>query len=504
MKRVGREFICQCVWHDDTNPSLTISDQKGFLFCHVCRNSGDAINYIKEKFGLSFREAVERIAEKSNIQVLYVDENSEELQARRREIEIAYEQVESTQRLFRENLRLDQKVKDFIKSRNIEPATSREFGLGFNKSRNRLTIPIQSSSGKIIGFTQRAIGNDKPKYINTENNIIFNKSNIVFNEFRALESIREAGECVFVEGHIDVIALHQYGIKNVVALQGTASPDIAVIKRLMKRTTRFVLCMDGDEGGRRAIGKFLAAIEQYALSGKLDVRIASLPNGKDPDDCIKEGVDMRSLIAGSLSWLDWILDSWLSSLDFNDSVVINDVEKRIKNLFSKISSQSLRTYYIDKAALRLAQNKENLATQIAKDLHESVKYYRLTKSWTKPGLLDTRKLVEKRLIRLYIHKPHIRTVLAPLMDLLYFPEMKWLWNRIKEVESVDETYSIPDVLMAMLLVAEPQYLQQLRPIIVPTINIDSSPGVIHHIEDIMVSPIEDDTLSAPKNMEDSL
>ena len=489
MKRVGREFVCQCVWHDDTNPSLTISDNKGFLFCHVCRASGDSISYVKEKYGLSFREAVERIASNHSVQVLYVDENSEELAARKKERDEAYQNAERLQEKFRRSLKDNNVAKDFIKSRKILPATSREFGLGYDSSKRRLTIPIHNSSGKLVGFTRRTIAADKPKYINTETNVIFNKSDIVFNEYRALESIREAGECVFVEGHIDVIMLHQYGIKNVVALQGTASPDANVIKRLLKRTNRFVLCMDQDQGGYQAIGKFLSAVQDYALSGKLDVRIATMPDGYDPDDCIKNDIDMHSTIANSSSWIDWMLDTWLDTLDFNDTVVVSKVENKIKDLLSKLSSQSLRTHYFDKAALRLAQNKQNVAVQIAKNFHESYKYYAPVKSWRPPEPEITRRLVEKRMVRLYIHNSELRPLLQPLMSHLHFPEMRWLWNRIVEAEEFSSKTSLPEVLGAMLMAAEPQYLQQLRPIIVPTITLDSSAMVVKHIEDVMLKPL---------------
>ena len=146
----------------------------------------------------------------------------------------------------------------------------------------------------MVRFTGRSIG-EKPKYVNTENNVIFNKSDIVFNEYRGHESIREAGECVFVRGHIDLIMFHQHGIRNVVALQGTASPDAAVLNRLVKRTSD--LCfMDGDEGGRQAVAKFLAATESLSMPlASLMSRIVTLPDGKDPDDCLKEDIDMRSL-----------------------------------------------------------------------------------------------------------------------------------------------------------------------------------------------------------------
>lgn len=492
MKRVGREFVTRCVWHDDTNPSLTIADQKGFVFCHVCRASGDAINFVQQKYGLSFREAVERIARNHSIQTIYVDENSDELKEHRRKQQELLDAAQKKQDQFRVSLKETSKAIDFLKYRKITGLTSREFELGYDKSKNRITVPIHNASGKLVGFTARAIGAEKPKYLNTENNAIFNKSDIVFNEYRALEHIREAGECVFVEGHFDVISLWQAGIKNTVALQGTASPDQAVINRLMKRTTRFVLCMDGDEGGTKAIGIFLNATKELSLSGKLDVRIATLPTGKDPDDCVKDNIDLRSIIANAVSWMDWILDNWLEDLDFQDTVIINNVEKQIKELFSKISSQSLRTHYFDKAALRLAQNKQNLAVQIAKGFHESQKYYTPSKSWSAPTFLETRRNVEKRLLRLYIHRPSLRDIIKPLTDHLYFAEMKWLWNRIQELEAHTDSGELSWPLMAVLAVAEPQYLQQLRPIAIPTVQIDESPGVIMHIEDTMLKPITED------------
>lgn len=493
IKPVGREFVCQCVWHDDKNPSLTISDQKGFLFCHVCRQSGDGINYIQERYGLSFREAVERIGANHNIPIIYKDENSEEIAKRLQERENAYKLTDKKQQEFRESLKNSQKAKDFIKSRNIKPETSREFGLGYDKYGNRLTIPIHNSSGKLVGFSRRSMGDDKPKYINTENNVIFNKSDIVFNEYRALESIRESGECIFVEGHIDVIMLHQFGVRNVVALQGTASPDEPIIKRLLRRTSRFVLAMDGDEGGRKAIEKFITATQKYALDGSLDLRIATLPDGMDPDDCINKGLDFRSIIARSVSWMDWILDSWLEKLDFQDSVKFNKVEIQIKELVSKISSSALRAHYYDKAALKLAQNKQNLAAQIAKSFHESNKKRPQSGSWRLPTPLETRRNVEKRLLRLYIHRSSLRGILRPLMDKLYFPEMVWLWHRIQEVETHSEADNFCLFLMAVLLVAEPQYLQQLRPLVTPTIQIDESSGVILHIEDTMLKEIQQDS-----------
>lgn len=492
LKRIGREFVTNCLWHEDVNPSLTISDDKGFVFCHACQAHNDAIGFISKKYGLSFRQACERIANDHGIPMTFVDEDEDAYRRRKEEIDKCLNVVGNQQKLYRADLKTHADAIDFIKSRNISPETSRFFGLGYNKNERRLTIPISDYQGRIVGFSARAIDKDvKPKYKNTENNSIFNKGSLVFNEYNASNWIRDKDECIFVEGHIDVLMMWQSDIKNVVALQGTASPSFEIVKRLLRKTNRFVLCMDADGGGRAAIGKFLEAVQSFTLSGDLEVKIACLPDGMDPDEYIKSGGDIKELIANALPWLDWILDKWLNDLDFKDKIKIQKVESSIKELFSKIQSPALRAHYYDKASIRLAQNKQSLAAQIAKGFHEHKVDYKNKSRWDVPDYIQTRKIVEKRAVRLYIHEPNFRWVLKPLLEKLVFPNMIWLWNRIKEIEEFNANQLNLEALMAVLIVSEPHYLQQLRSILVPTINIKDNELQIAHIEDIMMRDLVD-------------
>lgn len=490
LRRIGREYTTHCLWHKDKNPSLTISDDKGFVFCHVCQQHNDAIGFIQQKFGIGFRDACERIAEKNNINCVFVEEDSVGYEERKKELAAAFEAVQQTQDGYRENLRSSIEAVNFIRSRNIAPEVSREFELGYDKNENRLTIPIHAHNGKLVGFTARALDNDrKPKYKNTENNAIFNKSEIVFNEYRASAAIREADECIFVEGHIDVISLWQHDLKNVVALQGTASPSDSIVKRLLNKTKRFVLCMDGDAGGKSAVEKFLATVQSLALSGQLDVRIVSLPEGSDPDSYVSEGGDLRSLINNSPSWMDWLLDSWLAGIDFSDKLTVQKIEEQIKALFSRIASPALRAHYYDKASIVLAQNKQSLAAEIAKSFHEHSVVKESTAGWTRPTKPKTRAMIEKRLVRLYIHKPDYRFVLRPLMDMLYMPSMVWLWNRISELEPLLEPNLLRDALSAVLCVSDMNYMHELRPVLSPSIKIDDNELSIAHIEDVMMEKV---------------
>lgn len=493
LRRVGREYVTHCLWHKDKNPSLTISDDKGFVFCHVCQEHNDVIGFIQKKYGIGFRDACERIAERQNINCVFVDESSEEFEKRKLASEALLEKVAEQQNTFRANLSKNLKAIDFIRDRGIAPEVSREFQLGYDSKENRLTIPIHAHNGKLIGFTARALNKDiKPKYKNTENNLIFNKSEIVFNEYRASSFIRELDECIFVEGHIDVISLWQHGFKNAVALQGTASPSDAIIKRLLNKTKRFVLCLDADAGGEKAIGAFLNSVQSLTLGGHLDIRIASLPEGSDPDSFLKDGGDLASIINNSPSWMDWILDSWLNGLDFSDKLKIQQVEKQVKDLFSRINSPALRAHYYDKASIVLAQNKQAVAAEIAKSLHEYKAPAESSTGWQRPNFVFTRKMVEKRLLRLYVHQPSYRFVLGCLMDRLYSPAMLWLWNRIVELEQFCEPEALRDNVAAILCVADLNHVNDLRAIINPTITMDDNEMSIAHIETVMLKDVFDE------------
>ena len=279
----------------------------------------------------------------------------------------------------------------------------------------------------------------------------------------------------------------QFGIQNVVAIQGTGSPSQNVINRILRRTNRFVLCLDSDTAGEKAIGSFLNATKDIALQGKVDIRIATMPDAKDPDEAINKGVDMNLVLSDAIPWMDWILDQWLCGLDFDNTSQIQEAEKRIKDMISGFSSAALRAHYYDKAAIRLAQNKQNIAAQILKNFQsEATPHPSQCRSWKKPDIAWTRSLVEKRLIRLYIHSPRMRDYLRPLTERLIVPDMIWLWNRVSELEEHSSIDCTPDSVMAVLAVAEPRYMQRLRPIAKPTIEVDESPMVLLHIEDVLM------------------
>lgn len=491
LKKVGFEFVTQCVWHEDTNPSLTISDRKGFCFCHVCREGGDAVDYIQKKRGLEWRDAVEMAAGILNIEVQTTNENPEEV-ARR-----AAARKEALQGLVRENKqyianlhdkRAD-RIREILKNRGLNKDAAVEFGLGFAPSGffgGRITVPIYNHRNELVGWTGRATGDQPGKYKNTADGDLFHKKQLVFNEYRGIDAAKEAGTLIFVEGHLDVVSMWQHGIRNVVAMQGTAAPDTNVLERLSRSVKNFVLCYDGDTGGRKAVEQFISVAGPLAMEGKLNVNVATLPEGQDPDEVLRSGGDLYHFIASAPSWLDWVIDEWVGSIDEDDTAMFTSVEDKLKSLINGLKSKALRAHYIDRAARSLAKTDKE-ADRIAKDWSTNRLEVGGNGVWEPRSPHDAIVAAERRLVRIYVHCPHRRPELRQLLDNVTNPALKWLCQRLHELEELCTQDLTPHSVMAIVATAEPHYMNQLRTLVRPNVIIDDRPGVINHLSDILIT-----------------
>jgi DNA primase len=494
VKRVGNEFITQCLWHEDTNPSLTISDQKGFCFCHVCREGGDVIDYVQKRKGMNMRDAAELVAGIHNIPFETDDEDSEQARARKVLFAKGLEQAKNVQEQYRNNWkdpRAD-RVRQIWLDRGLTKESSAEFQIGYapkGEFAGRITIPIYDYKGRLVGWTGRKTKEEQiAKYKNSADSDIFHKKQLVFNEQRGLEFAREAGCLVFVEGHLDVVSMWQADIKNVVAIQGTGAPDITVLKRLSRSVKNFVLCFDGDAGGAKAAEQFISVGGPMAQAGEINISVAILPHKKDPDDLIRSGENLYSFIASAPSWLDWVIDAWAADLNKDDASMITEVEKRLRTLINGLQSRALRTHYIDKAARTLSTSDKE-AEKISRQWG-SAEFHHEVKSWSPREPYDIRLAAERRLLRIFVHRQEQRESLAPLVEKITNPAMRWLWQRLKELQECSEIDLTPHSAMAVVAVAEPHYMQQLRTLIRPNVLVDDSPGVLAHLSDIMGREID--------------
>jgi DNA primase len=310
-----------CPFHSEKTPSFTVTPERQIFYCFGCGAGGNSIQFVMQKEGLSFAEAVRQLAEEAGIPMSPEEAYSEPSpqQQERTELLKAYELaarvyrsilmntmqgrdalaylrsrgmsdelIETFQLGYAPNMR-DALVKQLEKSGFLLPAMERgglvsekADGQGYaDKFRDRVIIPIHDPKGRVIAFGGRAMGDVQPKYLNSPESLLFHKSRSLFNLHRSRPEIRKRGQIVLFEGYFDVIRAWEAGVRNGVATMGTAltGEHAEAIKRL---AAEVVVCYDGDNAGQAAAFKSIPLLEQAGLH----VKVAMLPDGTDPDEYI--------------------------------------------------------------------------------------------------------------------------------------------------------------------------------------------------------------------------
>jgi DNA primase len=321
LQRAGREWKACCPFHQEKTPSFTINDDKGFYHCFGCGAHGDAIRYLTEAQGLPFMDAVKELAQAAGMTVPAPDPRAAERAERASGL---HDVMAAASRWFEEQLDgiAGAEARAYLDKRGVPEPVRRAFGLGFapdsrgklktalakagnealiesgllisveekepyDRFRGRLMIPIRDARGRAIAFGGRIIGEGEPKYLNSPETPLFDKGRTLFNLDRAAPASRKADRIIVVEGYMDVIALSQAGIDEVVAPLGTALTE-AQIERLWRLADVPILCFDGDGAGQKAaIRAALRALPLIAPGRSL--RFVTLPPGQDPDDLVRSG-----------------------------------------------------------------------------------------------------------------------------------------------------------------------------------------------------------------------
>ena len=315
LTKKGANFWCQCPFHDDTNPSLAVNQEKQFFYCFVCQESGNAIHFIRRYENLEFVEAIETLASAAGIKVPY--ENSKLDKSKPSSL------VEKAVKFYQANL--NEKTAPiaikYLKNRGITGATAKKFNVGYAKDkwddllnhfgndipiqelnnsglfskkdnrfydrfRGRIIFPIRNIKGDFIAMGGRIIDHGEPKYLNSPETSFFNKSNELFGLYEVKESIKDILSLIVVEGYMDVIGLYENGIKNSVATLGTAVTP-SHISKLMRYTNKIFFAFDGDLAGKKAAWK---AVENTfpIIREDININFVFFDEGYDPDSFINE------------------------------------------------------------------------------------------------------------------------------------------------------------------------------------------------------------------------
>ena len=388
--RRGRESLGLCPFHKEKTPSFTVNEDKGFFHCFGCGAHGDVIGFLMRDEGLSFPEAVERLAADAGLQLPARDPRSE---ARERERHSLYGVLEAAAAWFEWELvgPRGAAARRYLDMRGVDEETRATFRLGFapdsrtalrtklegdgvteammldaglviapddgrapyDRFRGRVIFPICDRRGRVVAFGGRALGDGQPKYLNSPETPLFSKGTLLYGQHLAAPAARKAGRVIAVEGYMDVIALHQAGIAEAVAPLGTALTE-QQLEALWRLAEEPVLCFDGDEAGARAASR---AVERALpqLSARRSLRFSSLPAGQDPDTMVRDsgrGAIAEIVEAASpLSEQLWKMALGGRALDTPEARA--RVHKQLQDQVARIPDRDLGFRYLEEFRQRL-------------------------------------------------------------------------------------------------------------------------------------------------------
>ena len=341
----GANFFGLCPFHTEKTPSFSVNPERGFYRCFGCGASGSAFTFLMEIEKLTFPEAVRRLAEEVGIRL---DSDRSGAGGESAAVQ-AYRANGFARTWYAAQLRDSEngaRARHYLVERGVSSEIGKRFGLGYapggwtalidrarregltpdtlvsaglavrhesgrvyDRFRDRLVFPITSPSGRVVAFGGRVLEPDvEPKYLNSAESAVYQKGATLYGLEQTRDAIRRAGEAIVVEGYMDLLALVEVGVENVLATGGTAFSELGA-RTLARHTERAVLCYDGDEAGRSAA----ARAAEITLGQGLEVRVVTLPEGDDPDSLARTSgqAGVRRLIEGALSFLDYIM--WIEA-----------------------------------------------------------------------------------------------------------------------------------------------------------------------------------------------
>lgn len=385
------DFWACCPFHGEKSPSFHVDDRKGFYHCFGCKASGDIFRFLVEKEGLSFPEAVERLAQEAGLQMPVMSEAERARETQRASL---YDVMEMAAKFFEAELQAARgsRARGYLADRQLSPAIQKEFRLGYapddrsalrshladkgvaveqmaeaglvisgddipvayDRFRDRVMFPIRDPRGRVIAFGGRAMSKDVPaKYLNSPETPLFHKGNVLYNLDKARAPAHEKGQIIAVEGYVDVIAMHRAGLPHAVAPLGTALTEDQ-LRILWKQAAEPILCFDGDGAGIKAAYRALDLALPLLEPGH-SLRFALLPEGQDPDDLLKaQGPEaVREVVDAAQPLADML---WQRALDQNDRSTPErraQFEKELRSLLNTINDDVVKKHYLAECGERM-------------------------------------------------------------------------------------------------------------------------------------------------------
>ncbi|MBD2021322.1 DNA primase, partial [Leptolyngbya sp. FACHB-36] len=523
LRKQGKDFVGLCPFHEDKSPSFSVSPSKQFYYCFSCGAGGNAVKFLMELGKRSFSEVVLDLARRYqvSVQTLKVEERQEfqrQLSVREQLYEIlaltaqfyqhalkqpaghaALEYLTEKRHLSQETIQqfqlgyapggwetlfgylveqkhypveLVEKAGLIVPRKSEETETPKGFRGYYDRFRDRLMIPIQDLQGRVIGFGGRTLTDEQPKYLNSPETDVFDKSKLLFGLDKARATIAKQDQAVVVEGYFDVIALHAVGITNAVASMGTAL-SVHQVRQLLRYTEskRIVLNFDTDRAGNQAAERAIGEVATLAYQGEVQLRILNIPAGKDPDEFLQShaSADYQQLLDQAPLWLDWQIQQAIAGQDLAQADQFQQSVQTIAKLLGNLPNATLRTHYIHHCAELLSQGNARLTLQLEETLRLQVRgerWHGRSQRWQTTSDRSLLEESEAQLLRLYLHAPQHRAAIVEALDSrdleFSLSHHRFLWRQVLDLEDASSSDLISD--LQDRCIEHPREMTQLYPL----------------------------------------
>lgn len=501
LKKQGKDFTGLCPFHDDKSPSFSVSPSKQFYYCFSCGAGGNAFKFLMELNKTSFTDVVMDLAQRYQVPVKTLEPaQRQELQRQLTLREQLYEILAVTARFYHHALHQSDgsaALTYLHQQRSFDDGTIQQFQLGFapggwqtlygylveqkrypvalveqaglivprqkgsgyyDRFRERLMIPIRDAQGRVIGFGGRALGDEKPKYLNSPDTELFDKGKTLYGLDVARATIAKDDRAVVVEGYFDVIALHAAGITNAVAALGTALSAYQV-RQLLRYTEskQVVLNFDADAAGVKAAERAIGEVADMAYRGDVQLRVLALPEGKDPDEFLRThaAADYQALLDGALLWLDWQIQQLIQGKDLRQADQFQQTSQAVVHLLADIANADTRTHYVRTCAELFSNGDSRLVPLLAENLVTQVRRQRRATSQAEkpptpvatPAAKTSLEEAELALLRIFIHAPTHRREVQQLLDdrdlQFSYSHHRALWRQLMVLAAVEADGDTP-------------------------------------------------------------
>lgn len=450
LKKAGKNFTACCPFHDEKTPSFSVSQDKQIYYCFGCGAYGNAISFMMDYSGMGFVEAVEELASLAGLKIPQSENNVRKIKGSNE----LYDLMESLVQHFCRQLHTappSHHALKYLEQRSLSDEIKKEFELGFalpgfdnllktvgiseqsrerlaqvgmlvdkesgghyDRFRDRIMFPIRDQRGRAVGFGGRIIGDEEPKYLNSPETTIFKKRHELYGLFQARHKLKNMQHIYLVEGYMDVLALVQHGIHNVVAALGTAVSE-EHLQKLYRHCKQIIFCFDGDIAGKKAAWRTMETALPLLKEGR-QVYFMFMPDGDDPDTYVQKYG--REKFEDVLNWIplsDYLLNQFKQNADLGSREGISRLIDDISPLVAKLPDCALRELLIKDIAHLSNMNIDALKRLIEQQKPAPTKTS-LRHTTTKKSSKWTTNLVTEAVIAL-LHDPKLAmTVEANILD----------------------------------------------------------------------------------------